>query len=277
MTIGVVLLIVITLLRWIDYLLRFGRVGETVGTVEDAAAAAMRERHENPFLGGTELTGPAIVLPTARPVFPEYIGYIQHIDMQTLADTAAKASVNLYVRALPGTFVDRGRPLAMIGGGDEDVMDAVRIAFVIGKERSFDQDPRFGLSVLAEIASRALSPALNDTGTAIDVLGRGMRVLWIQAERKQPEETRYPDVFVPALQPADLFDDLFGPIARDGAAVVEVQIRLQKTLQALARASDPRFAAEARRHARLALKRALPALTLEEDRQRLEAAAIWSA
>ena len=277
MTIGVVLLIVVTLLRWIDYLLRFGRVGETVGTVEDATAAAMRERHENPFLGGTELIDPAIVPAGAQPVFPQHIGYIQYIDMSTLAEAAGKAGANIYVRALPGTFVDLGRPLAMIGDAGEDVTAGVRSAFVIGKERSFDQDPRFGLSVLAEIASRALSPALNDAGTAIGVLGRGMRVLWIEAERHMPRETLHPDVFVPALEISDLFDDLFGPIARDGATVVEVQIRLQKTLQALARASDPRFAAEARRHARLALKRSLPALPLEEDRQRVEAAAIWSA
>ncbi|WP_209438585.1 DUF2254 family protein [Vibrio natriegens] len=33
----------------------------------------------------------------------------------------------------------------------------VSAAFTIRTERSFDQDPRFGLVVLAEIASRALS------------------------------------------------------------------------------------------------------------------------
>ena len=65
----------------------------------------------------------------------------------------------------------------MSGPEDEDVHKAVAEAFTIGAERTFDQDPRFGLCVLAEIASRALSPAVNDPGTAIDVIGRAVRLL----------------------------------------------------------------------------------------------------
>ena len=54
-TILVILLIVVTLLRWIDYLLKLGRVGETTEAVEDAAASAMRARHLHPYLGGSRL------------------------------------------------------------------------------------------------------------------------------------------------------------------------------------------------------------------------------
>ena len=42
--------------------------------------------------------------------------------------------------------------------------EAIAATFVIGGSRVFDQDPRFGLLVLSEIASRALSPAVNDPG-----------------------------------------------------------------------------------------------------------------
>jgi uncharacterized membrane protein len=38
----------------------------------------------------------------------------------------------------------------------------LRKAFVIGNMRYFHEDPRFGLITLSEIASRALSPAVND-------------------------------------------------------------------------------------------------------------------
>jgi uncharacterized membrane protein len=57
----------------------------------------------------------------------------------------------------------------------------------LSRMRSFAQDPRFCLSVMAEIACRALSPAVNDPGTAIDVIGRGVRILSAYAQNKSDE------------------------------------------------------------------------------------------
>jgi hypothetical protein len=62
-----------------------------------------------------------------------------------------------------------------IGG---DAVDKI-LGIIVGDVRSFDQDPRFGAVVLTEIASRALSPGMNDPGTAIDVIGRAVRLLAI--------------------------------------------------------------------------------------------------
>jgi uncharacterized membrane protein len=81
-------------------------------------------------------------------------------------------------------------------------------------------------------------------------------------------------VFVPPLAPAEFFDNVFTPIARDGAGMIEVALRLQKALAALA-AMDDAFAAPARECARLALARAEAAMTLDDDRQRVRAAARW--
>lgn len=50
-----------------------------------------------------------------------------------------------------------------------------------------------------------------------------------------------------------MFDDIFTGIARDGAALVEVQLRLQKALHALAMIAPHDYAADAQRHAGLAL------------------------
>ena len=143
----------------------------------------------------------------------------------------------------------------------------MRDAFSISAERSFDQDPRFGISVLAEIASRALSPAVNDAGTAIDVISRAVRVMTIWTEEVEREEPLYPEVHVPELTVDDLFYDFFSPIARDGAGNAEVRIRLQKAFAALIRTGDQRFVDNARRHSALALKRALETLEFEDDRR----------
>lgn len=275
-TVGVVLLIVVTLLRWIDYLLRFGRVGETTAAVEKAATEALTARHRNQFLGGAPLAAPEIIPDDAAPIQPEAIGYIQHVDMAALAAAGKEREATIWLAATPGTFVDLHRPLAFISvEADAETADDVRGAFTVAGERTFDQDPRFGLCVLAEIASRALSPAINDPGTAIDVIGRAVRVLTIWTGTPEPEEPKYPYVYVPTIEPGELFDDVFYPIARDGAAIAEVQIRLQKAFSALARSGDERFQAEAARHSHDALARAEKALTDAGDLARVRAAAHW--
>ena len=82
--------------------------------------------------------------------------------------------------ALPGTFVAPGRALAYVAtdpGSSTDIdTGQITQAIITGSKRTFDDDPRFGLVVLSEIASRALSPAVNDPGTAIDVIGTLVRL-----------------------------------------------------------------------------------------------------
>jgi uncharacterized membrane protein len=264
-TILVIILIVITLLRWIDYLVRLGRVGETTDRVEDAAARAMKDRRDAPYLGGRPMTDAGTIPKHARKVRCERIGYVQHVDMKALQDAAENSNGEIYVEALPGTFLDGQRPLVRSTASPaEDA--AIMQAFSVGRERSFDQDPRFGLSVLAEIASRALSPGINDPGTAIDVIGRTVRVLnlWKRNGSDAPL-VKFPHVHVVPLSAEDLFDDVFTPIARDGAGVVEVQIRLQKALGALAACGIDGYREAARKHSDLAFERASKALPIGQD------------
>ncbi|MCA0338954.1 MAG: DUF2254 domain-containing protein, partial [Proteobacteria bacterium] len=216
----------------------------------------------------------------AKPVFIDRIGYIQHLDTGTLYDIAAAAESRIFVHLIPGQLVDPTRPVAFLDGGSEQDAEETRAriatCFSVEDVRTFDQDPRFGASVLAEIASRALSPAVNDPGTAIDVISRALRVLavWTEpVEAGYDAEVLYPNVHVPAIEPGDIFDDLFTPIARDGAAIVEVGIRLQKAFATLANFRQPQFRAAAERHSKEALDRAAMALGLEGDLHRLQEAA----
>jgi uncharacterized membrane protein len=113
--------------------------------------------------------------------------------------------------------------------------------------------------VLAEIASRALSPAVNDPGTAIDVIGRAVRLLaqWGRFDSSEIDtDVTRPHLWVPAIEVGDMFDDVFMPIARDGAGMVEVQTRLQKAFVALVATDNATFGDAARRHSASALKRA---------------------
>ena len=126
-----------------------------------------------------------------------------------------------------------------------------------------------------ENASRALSPAVNDPGTAIDILGRATRSLatWAAPTPAEAQETPYPNVCVPGILVDDLFEDVFVPIARDGATLVEVALRVQKSLESLAGTGDARYIAAAVRQSDMALARAELALVLEYDRERIREAA----
>lgn len=280
-TILVVILIVYTLLRWIDHLSKLGRVGETIDRVESATLVALRRRAEWPFLGAaaypSDFTPPA----TATTVLSRDTGYVQHVDVSALAAVAKAHRVEVYLDVLPGSFVHIGAPLARIVWDQDSTAgaaldDDVLAALTIGLRRSFDQDPRFGLSVLAEIASRALSPATNDSGTVIDVIGRGVRCFsaWaLQAPAAEGIELDCRRVHVRGIDVQDLFDDFFTLIARDGAGLLEIDIRFVKALASLAHVAPERFGRECQVHAGLLLKRAELALPLEEDKVRLRSLA----
>lgn len=275
-TILVIAFIVITLLRWIDHLSRLGRVTETTQRVEAAASAAMLRRRDQPYLGGQALLDPDRTIPKdAETVAPKTFGYIQHIDIAALSGLAEVAGGQIYLRAIPGSFVDPTRPVAAFSGRNEEGMAALVLdCFTIGDTRTYDQDPRFGASVLTEIGSRALSPSVNDPGTAIDVVGRALRILAIWAEPPETEvEIAHPRIHVPPIAVADLFEDFFGPLARDGAGVLQLGIRLQKVFLTLTRLGREDFAIEARRHSRLALARAEAVLVIDEDKAILRALA----
>lgn len=265
----VIVLIVVTLLRWISHVSSLGRMGDTIERVEGAARQAFDDRIALPCMGGRPL---GEVPASATPVRSEAIGYVQHVDMNAL-QTAAGEAGRVWLAALPGSFVHASLPMAWTDFDDDRRCTAVREAFTVGDSRTYEQDPRFGLIVLAEIASRALSPAVNDPGTAIAILGTGVRVLdrWCGECARPGKETdlAYPSVHVPTLSADDLFEDLFAPIARDGAGTIEVGIRLQKSLAMLAEAGDDEVKRAAQRMSAIALEHAGMALAREADHGRL--------
>ncbi|MFK4135774.1 DUF2254 domain-containing protein [Pseudomonas luteola] len=272
-TLSVIVLIIYALLRWIDRLSSLGRVGETTAQVERVTLKALQHRLEQPYLGGNPLPENAFYKTLGRPVYANRIGYIQHLDMPALAELTKHERSRVYVNVLPGSFVDPGCPLAWVDGLNEQCDDELRNAFVMGEQRTFEHDPRFGLSVMAEIASRALSPGFNDQGTAIDVIGRAVRVLACVANRPKcspPVEQVLSRIYIRPLDVNDLFDDLFTPIARDGAAMIEVNIRLQKALFSLSHLDNDAMRVAAVRQSELAYTRASQALAMDEDRRRLE-------
>ena len=230
-TVGVLVFLIVTLIRWVKTLSRLGRMSNTLEKIETAAAKAMRCYRLAPGLGAGP--GPAAE-PTGEVIAATSIGYVRHIDMQALHQEAESLKLRFHVRVRPGTLVHPGTTLLVVEGGK--VLDRKRLekAFVTGATRSFDQDPRFGLIVLSEVAQRALSPAVNDPGTAIAVLNSMSRVI-VDAE-PEPDRTapEYDRLTIVGLDEGDFIRHGFEQIARDGAQVLEVLVRMMKLLAIIA-------------------------------------------
>lgn len=260
--------VISTFVRWVDSIARLGRLESTMDKVEQATGEALKQIRDAPTLHGSVVQAP----PDGRAVFAPRIGYVQHVDISALQTWAEKAEVRVTVAALPGTFATPDRPLAYVsscrGGPTTPDDKCVLDSFEIGTERRFGDDPRFGLLALSEIAGRALSPAVNDPGTAIDVLGRLVRLFHLLSEpASAPDKNQktYDRVGVPEVSVRDMFDDAFTAIARDGAGHVEVSVRLQKALHCLASIGDEDMRDAANHCRRLALERSRLALDLPED------------
>jgi uncharacterized membrane protein len=142
-------------------------------------------------------------------------------------------------------------------------------AFDVADNRTFDQDPEYGISALAEIGIKALSPAVNDPVTAIRVIDRLVRVLTVWGNADGGEEPSCDRVYVPPLDSAALFHVAFSQLALYGARDARVGARLQEALRSLSRVDDRQSAAAAREQASRALQHAKSALVLEQDYARL--------
>ncbi|MEP2775204.1 MAG: DUF2254 domain-containing protein [Luteolibacter sp.] len=259
--------VLVSFIRWVDRVSKLGRMGDTLARVEEACREAFRSRETMGTLGAKEAQGDP---PDGARVKSDVIGYVQNIDVAALDEIGAELGSTIRILERPGAFVDPHDALASVGNRaelDEEIVERIRACFQLGDTRRVGSDPRFGLILLSEIADRALSPAVNDPGTAIAVLGIQVRLMedW-KCHISATNEVKYENVEVLALDPEDLLDDAFTAISRDGAAIFEVGSRIQKSLAVMSRFGNERLASAARRHSALALEQAMNSLPTEFHR-----------
>ena len=136
----------------------------------DASAADGRERGLSPaeLLSRMDTAGAVIPTPAS--------GYLQYLRHDRLIRIAREADAVIHLPYRPGHFLVEGRPLAVVWPPEAAPHVAANLGRgqVTGPYRTLTQDISFGIDQLVEIAIRALSPAVNDTFTAltcIDWLG----------------------------------------------------------------------------------------------------------
>lgn len=272
-TLGVIVLIAWALIRWINHLNDFGRVGDIVRQIEAAATEAAIAAGARPAMGALTSPAPGIG-PDSPTLAATATGYLRHVDVEVLDTAAEEAGVTVQLDRSVGEFAVAGTAIARVSRPlSPEAARRMQDAFIQGRQRSFDHDMGYGIVVLGEVGSRALSAAINDTGTVIEVLRAGSRVfLAYHDARREPEDAECSRVHARATDIESAYRDFFAPLARDGAGILEVQVVLQETLSILA---DAARGGPALTEAREALERSLPALTCERERRMLKQAATW--
>lgn len=96
---------------------------------------------------------------------------VQTIDVDALVVIASSAGGVIEMAATVGDTVLDSTPLLRVYGcssllPEKDLRKLIRL----GKERTFEQDPKYSIRLLVDIAIKALSPAINDPTTAVQAL-----------------------------------------------------------------------------------------------------------
>jgi uncharacterized membrane protein len=134
-----------------------------------------------------------IVMGEGIPIRATRTGYIRAINFEELMHTARENNQVFLLQRSAGKFVARGDTLLLAWPDHPGTHGekALNKAFFLGTYRTMIQDTDFGLSLLLNIASRALSPAVNDPTSPVMCLDRMGVALGAVAERTMPSPYQY--------------------------------------------------------------------------------------
>ncbi len=246
-TIVIVMAVIFSLLRWINHLTTLGSLQNSLHTAKARAREALRAQAQHPRFGASALTQATIMPEETTPLCAPETGYLQLIDMVMLRDRLPDTAT-LYLEASPGTHVLAGEMIGQVSGVlDDAALARLTQAFTFGSVRTHEQDAAFGLAVLSEIATKALSPGINDSGTAIEAITILKSLLWDYTQEEEDSEAMKAQNIVAAFPgPSHFVEVAFAAIARDGANKFEVVRKLISSLASLAASDNKELSCAAR-------------------------------
>lgn len=170
-------------------------------------------------------------------------GAIQALDTRGLLAWSQSYECLVVLRHPIGDFVPAGSALIEVyGGGAHDPRLAerrLRAMVALGVERTIEQDPAFAVRTMADIAIRALSPAVNDPTTTVQVLDHledllrtiGTTPIPAQMSRTEPREGA--GVVIPVRRWEDYVTLAATEIRQYGGKSIQTMRRLRAMLEEL--------------------------------------------
>ena len=206
-----------------------------------------------------EAPGPSITirLPAGHWGRNGTLGVVQAVDRARMCTLASRHGCVLQLLVRVGEYVPAGSAVVAAHGSAPPAGEVLR-AISLGRVRTLYQDPAFGLRQLVDIAIQALSPAVNQPTTAVQVIDRLEDIL-LHIAAVPDRAGRYADQagLVRFVEPVMSWDDhldlAFTEITDYGRSSVQVVRRLAAAYDALAAAvgAERRAPLRARRTALL--------------------------
>jgi uncharacterized membrane protein len=139
----------------------------TLGDLNEEAAGTRTQTTVGP-----EMDEIRVRLQAGAPVPTRRSGFLQAVGHDRLVRIAASSDAVIRLLHRPGHFVVAGQPLAVVWPvfAAPDVSESLDREHIVGSNRTMTQDPGFAIDQLVEVAIRALSPAVNDTFTALNCI-----------------------------------------------------------------------------------------------------------
>ena len=113
----------------------------------------------------------AIGVKEGSPVVTREAGIFQGFDQHALLDIATKEDCVFSFLFTPGSFLLKGVPLLLVHPAEkvlsDDLKERISKKLFINKEESINSNFYYGFRQLTEVAVKALSPGINDPGTAV--------------------------------------------------------------------------------------------------------------
>jgi uncharacterized membrane protein len=174
------------------------------------------------------------------------LGVVLGVDRARLVDLARRRGCVLELVARVGEYVPTGGAVFTVHGPVPPSDDKLLACVHLGRARTLYQDPSFGLRQLVDVAIQALSPALNQPTTAVQVIDRLQDILLRISRRPEPTGLFADDTgAVRLVQQVPTFDGLldlaFTEITADGADSPQVARRLLAAYDELGTAVPERF------------------------------------
>jgi uncharacterized membrane protein len=193
----------------------------------------------------TSAPAPSQARPDALPVIQTLAHHgapavVQAVDTDALASMAMQAGGVAVMTVAVGDTILEGMPILHVRGASA-VPPLARLsdAVALGSDRTFEQDPKFALRLLVDVAIKALSPAINDPTTAVQALDQ-IEDLLLRLGRCDLDVGRVYDAAgqLRFEMPVPSWDDLvvlaLDEIRFCGATSVQVMRRTRALLQDLA-------------------------------------------
>jgi len=211
------------------------------------------------------------------PVLAHKTGYLQSTDIDALLAFASERQTVVRMERMVGQFLIEGVPVLSLLGTSSTDDDYSRLSwlYAVGRQRTVQQDAAFGILQLVDVALIALSPAVNDTTTAVMCIDHLTATLVHLTDRKVECCFRCQDgemrllTFGPTY--ADLVGDSFDQIRQNASANVAVLDGLLGALELLAsRTTDLARRRVFLEHAQAVAELGQESIPDRRDRQRIE-------